>query len=169
MVAIRDRNQLACHRCGETSHAVRERGRFGFMASYCERCWNTCADAMAEADGATAAPGPDPGPDDVTWIEPPVCTECGALVRVYLTNYGRWVCLAMVELPAKDVPEAFRWRLTRFPGRALIAADIGAVRPNVYLSAVLDLDDTRRSGVGGRPSGIPALKGSFQNEMRRRR
>ncbi|MER5193412.1 DUF6083 domain-containing protein [Streptomyces sp. NPDC002884] len=83
---------------------------------------------MAHADGATSAPRPDPGPDDVTWIEPPICAECGALVRVYPTNYDRWVSLAMVELPAKDVPEAFRWRLTRIPGRPPIPTDIVAVR-----------------------------------------
>ncbi|MET9914682.1 DUF6083 domain-containing protein [Streptomyces sp. NPDC006476] len=84
MGAIRDRDQLACHRCGETSHTVQ----------------------------------PDPDPDDATWIEPPFCPECDALVRVYPTNYDRWVSLAMVELPSKDVPEAFRWRLTRLPGQS---------------------------------------------------
>lgn len=128
MGAIRDRDQLACHRCGETGHAVRERGRFGLMASYCEGCWNTLANEMAEADGATAAPRPDPDPDDVTWVEPPLCPECGALVRICPTNYDRWVSLATVELPAKDVPEAFRWRLTRLPGRSPIPTDIVAVR-----------------------------------------
>ncbi|WP_222441010.1 DUF6083 domain-containing protein [Streptomyces sp. BK340] len=56
-----------------------------------------------------------------------LCPECGASIRVYPTNYGRWVSLAMVELPAKDVPEAFRWRLTRLPARS-IPADIVAVR-----------------------------------------
>lgn len=66
MGAIRDRDQLACHRCGESSPSVRERGRFGLMASYCERCWNTYANEMAEADGATAPPRPNPDPDDVT-------------------------------------------------------------------------------------------------------
>ncbi|MFJ5303972.1 DUF6083 domain-containing protein [Streptomyces sp. NPDC088350] len=128
MGAIRDRDQLACHRCGEISPTVRERGRFGLMASYCEGCWNTYANEMAEADGATAPPRPNPDPDDVTLIEPPRCQECGALVRVYPTNYDRWVSLAMVELPAKDAPAAFRWRLTRVPDRSPVATDIVAVR-----------------------------------------
>ncbi|TFV34299.1 hypothetical protein E4K10_14895 [Streptomyces sp. T1317-0309] len=44
------------------------------------------------------------------------------------TNYDRWVSLAMVELPAKDVPEPFRWRLTRAPAPAPVSADIVAVR-----------------------------------------
>ncbi|MEU5292173.1 DUF6083 domain-containing protein [Streptomyces umbrinus] len=70
---------------------------------------------MAVSDGATAAPRPEPDPADTAWIEPPVCPVCGVLVRVYPTNYDRWVSLAMVELPAKDVPEAFRWCLTRLP------------------------------------------------------
>lgn len=105
-----------------------ERGRFRLLAWLCERCWNTFANEMAATDGATAAPRPDPGPDDVTWIEPPVCPECGALVRVYPTNYDRWVSLATVELPAKDVPEAFRWRLTRVPDLSPVPTDVVAVR-----------------------------------------
>ncbi|WP_319697769.1 DUF6083 domain-containing protein [Streptomyces europaeiscabiei] len=128
MGAIRDRDQSACHRCGETCHTVRERGRFGLMASYCERCWNILANEMAAADGATAAPRPDPDPDDVTWIEPLVCPECGLLIRTYPTNYDRWVSLTMVELPAKDAPEAFRWRLTRLPDLSPTPTDIVAVR-----------------------------------------
>ncbi|MGX1370020.1 hypothetical protein RKD19_005379 [Streptomyces canus] len=107
---------------------MRERGRFGLMASYCEGCWNALANEMAAADGATAAPRPDPGPDDTTWIEPPRCPECGAAVRIYPTAYDRWVSLAMAELPAKDVPEPFRWRLTRLPGRSPVPTDVVAVR-----------------------------------------
>jgi hypothetical protein len=128
MGAIRDRDQSVCHRCGKTDHTVRERGRFGLMASYCERCWNILANEMAAVDGATAAPGPAPEPDDVTWIEPPICPDCGALVRIYPTNYDRWVSLAMVELPAKDVPEAFRWRLAKLPPLSPVPTDVVAVR-----------------------------------------
>ncbi len=98
------------------------------MARLCELCWNVLANEMADADGATAAPRPESDPDDVSWIEPPTCPECGAPIRVYPTNYDRWVSLATVELPAKDVPEAFRWRLTKLPGRSPIVADIVAVR-----------------------------------------
>ena len=128
MGAIQDRDQFVCHRCEEADPTVRERGRFSLMARLCERCWNTLANEMAEADGATAAPRPDPDPDNVTWIEPPTCPTCGALIRVYPTNYDRWVSLSMLELPAKDVPEAFRWRLTRLPDRSPVPADIVAVR-----------------------------------------
>ncbi|MFI6359837.1 DUF6083 domain-containing protein [Streptomyces sp. NPDC050743] len=75
------------------------------------------AGSPAEAAGAAEPPqGPEPDPDDASWIEPPSCPECGAFIRVYPTNYDRWVSLAAVELPAKDVPERFRWRLTRLPG-----------------------------------------------------
>lgn len=107
---------------------MRERGRIDLMARLCEECWNVLANEMAEADGATAAPRPEPDPDDVSWIEPPICPQCGALIRVYPTNYDRWVSLATVELPAKDVPEPFRWRLTKLPDRSSLVADIVAVR-----------------------------------------
>ncbi|MFK0105180.1 DUF6083 domain-containing protein [Streptomyces sp. NPDC091217] len=128
MGATRDGDQSVCLRCGEAGGSVRERGRISLMASYCQRCWDTLANEMAEADGATATPSPEPDPDDVTWIEPPVCPECGALIRVCPTTYDRWVSLAVVELPAKDVPEAFRWRLMRLPTRSPIPANIVAVR-----------------------------------------
>lgn len=128
MEATRDAGESTCLRCGRADLSVSERGRINFMARYCERCWNTLANEMAVSDGATAAPRPKPDPDDTTWIEPPVCPMCGVSVRVYPTNYDRWVSLAMVELPAKDVPEAFRWRLTRLPTRSPIPTDIVAVR-----------------------------------------
>ncbi|MEU7056732.1 DUF6083 domain-containing protein [Streptomyces sp. NPDC046197] len=83
---------------------------------------------MAEVDGATAGPRPDPAPEDTSWIEPPTCPKCGAAVRVCPTNYDRWVSLAMVDLPAKEVPEPYRWRLTKVYGRAPIPIDIVAVR-----------------------------------------
>ncbi|MGV9249067.1 DUF6083 domain-containing protein [Streptomyces sp. NPDC003710] len=98
------------------------------MAKLCDACWNAFANEMAESDGATAAPRPDPDPDDVSWIEPPTCSKCGTAIRVYPTNYDRWVSLALVELPAKDVPEPYRWRLTKVRGRAHIPTDIVAVR-----------------------------------------
>lgn len=98
------------------------------MARLCERCWNVLANEMADADGATAAPRPDPDPDDVAWIEPPVCPDCGARVRPYPTAYDRWISLATVELPAKDVPERFRWRLVKVPLRSLPGTEVVAVR-----------------------------------------
>ncbi|MFD0436067.1 DUF6083 domain-containing protein [Streptomyces chartreusis] len=127
MGALRDQEWL-CHQCGEARPTVRDRGRIDLMARLCESCWNVLANEMAELDGAAAAPRPEPDPDDVSWIEPPTCPRCGAPVRVYPTNYDRWVSLAMVELPAKDVPEPFRWRLTKLPGRSSITVDIVAVR-----------------------------------------
>ncbi|MEV7979416.1 DUF6083 domain-containing protein [Streptomyces sp. NPDC086519] len=99
------------------------------MAVLCDDCWNRLADEMADKEGATATPRPDPDPDDVTLPEPPTCGLCGADVRVYPTVYDRWVSLAMVELPAKDVPRPFRWRLVKVtPPRSPVVIDIVAVR-----------------------------------------
>ena len=78
-------------------------------------CWNVFANEMAVTDGATAPPRPDTDPDDVSWIKPPTCPKCGAFVRIYPTTYDRWVSLAAAEIPAKDVPEPFRWRLMKLP------------------------------------------------------
>ncbi|MEU8863286.1 DUF6083 domain-containing protein [Streptomyces umbrinus] len=128
MGAIRDRERYLCHQCGEVNPTVRNRGRIDLMNRLCETCWNILANEMAIADGATAAPRPDPDPDDVSWIEPPNCPKCGSLVRKYPTSYDRWVDLATVELPAKDVPEPFRWRLTRLPDPFHVVTDIVAVR-----------------------------------------
>ncbi|WP_232838430.1 DUF6083 domain-containing protein [Streptomyces geranii] len=107
---------------------MRTRGRIDLFVGYCDHCWNIYANEMAEADGATSAPRPDPGPDDVSWIEPPACPECGALIRVYPTTYDRWVSLSTLELPAKDVPERYRWRLTKLRGRSPVVVDVVAVR-----------------------------------------
>lgn len=128
MGAIGERERHLCHRCGEASPTVRDRGRIDLMTRLCEACWNVFANEMAVTDGATAAPRPDPGPDDASWIEPPTCPKCGASIRVYPTSYDRWVSLATVELPAKDVPEPFRWRLSRLPDRSRVTTDIVAVR-----------------------------------------
>ncbi len=98
------------------------------MARFCEACWNVFANEMAVADGATAPPRPDPDPDDVSWIEPPTCPRCSAFVRIYPTTYDRWVRLAAVEMPAKDVPEPFRWRLMKLPDPSRITTEIVAVR-----------------------------------------
>jgi hypothetical protein len=94
---------------------VRGRGRIDLMTRFCETCWNVFANEMAVTDGATAPQRPDTDPDDVSWIEPPICPMCGAFVRIYPTTYDRWVSLATVEMPAKAVPEPFRWRLMRLP------------------------------------------------------
>lgn len=128
MGGLSDQSQFACDRCGVGGSTVRERGRIDLMARLCDASWNTVANEVAEVDGATAAPRPDPDPDDASWIEPPTCPTCGALVQVCPTNYDRWVSLATVELPAKDVPEPFRWRLTKLPARSPIVTDIVAVR-----------------------------------------
>ncbi|MFF7130784.1 DUF6083 domain-containing protein [Streptomyces sp. NPDC008196] len=111
-----------------TSPTVRQRGRIDLMAKFCEACWNVLANEMAISDGATAPPRPDPDPDDVLWVEPPTCPKCGAFVQIYPTTYDRWVSLAAAEMPAKDVPEPFRWRLMRLPGPSRVTTHIVAVR-----------------------------------------
>ncbi|MEU0428023.1 DUF6083 domain-containing protein [Streptomyces canus] len=128
MGAIRDQDTHLCHRCGVTNPTVRERGRIDLMTRFCEACWNVFANEMAATDGATAPPRPNPDPDDVSWIDPPTCPRCGAFVCAYPTTYDRWVSLATVEMPAKDVPEPFRWRLMKLPDLSRVTTDIVAVR-----------------------------------------
>jgi hypothetical protein len=110
------------------SPTVRGRGRIDLMTRFRETCWNVFANEMAVTDGATAPPRPDTDPDDVSWIEPPICSRCGAFVRIYLTTYDRWVSLATVEMPAKAVPEPFRWRLMRLPDLSRVTTQNVAVR-----------------------------------------
>ncbi|MEV5985487.1 DUF6083 domain-containing protein [Streptomyces sp. NPDC052051] len=98
------------------------------MAELCDACWHGLANDIAEEEGATTAPSPDPDPDDVSWIEPPMCPDCGAEVRVYPTNYDRWVSLATREQPAKDVPAHYRWRLTPTPTGS-VAVRVRAIEP----------------------------------------
>ncbi|GAA3372538.1 hypothetical protein GCM10020367_27850 [Streptomyces sannanensis] len=87
------------------------------------------ANDLAEDEGATAPPLPEPGPDDVSLIEPPTCDDCGAPVRLYPTNYDRWVSLATAELPAKNVPARYRWRLMkRYARHSSMVVDLVAVR-----------------------------------------
>ena len=84
------------------------------MAVLCEGCWNRLANELAEDEGATAPPCPDPDPEDFEWIEPQDgCRRCGMPVRRMLTNYDWYVDLARVDLPAKDVPRRYRWRVER--------------------------------------------------------
>ncbi|MEU6883283.1 DUF6083 domain-containing protein [Streptomyces sp. NPDC046712] len=99
------------------------------MAVLCDSCWNRLANGLAEDEGATAPPMPEFGPDDVSWVEPATCEQCGAPVRVRPTNYDRWVSLATVELPAKDVPPHHRWRVVRvYAPRTGVVVDLVAVR-----------------------------------------
>ncbi|MBF8171320.1 hypothetical protein KVH22_02465 [Streptomyces olivaceus] len=65
----------------------------------------------------------------MTFMEPQTCALCDAGIRVCPTVYDRWVSLAMTELPAKDVPERFRWRLVRLRSpRSSVVVDVVAVR-----------------------------------------
>lgn len=102
------------------------------MVELCDRCWNQLANGLATAEGATATPDPDLDPDGITWIEPPACTKCHHQVRRYPTYYDRWVDLATCELPAKDVPEPYRWRLAKGTGPyvgTMVAVQVRQIEP----------------------------------------
>lgn len=129
MGATGDRDERVCQRCGEPDPSVHSRGRIDLIAELCDVCWGRLANSMAQSEGATAPPRPEPGPDDVMFIEPPTCALCGADIRIYPTVYDRWVGLAMAELPAKAVPERFRWRLVKIQSpRSPVVVDVVAVR-----------------------------------------
>ncbi|MGW8748218.1 DUF6083 domain-containing protein [Streptomyces sp. NPDC055794] len=124
-----DRAERVCQRCGKAGSTVHSRGRIDLIAELCDPCWNRLANQTAQDEGATASPRPEPGPDDVTFMEPQTCALCSADIRVYPTVYDRWVSLAMTELPAKAVPERFRWRLVRLRSpRSPVVVDVVAVR-----------------------------------------
>jgi hypothetical protein len=107
---------------------VEERGRAWPMAVLCDACWNVIVRDLAEEEGATDPPV-IPDPDDVTLPAPPICSGCGAEVLYRPTNYGRWVCLALYDAPAKDVEPRYRWRLENVPGRhTSVTVDVVAVR-----------------------------------------
>ncbi|MEU4843711.1 DUF6083 domain-containing protein [Streptomyces gilvosporeus] len=105
------------------------------MAVLCDPCWNAYANQLALEEGATAPPQAEPDPDDIAWYEPPTCSDCGAAVRHYPTNYDRWVYLAVEDVPAKDVAPRYRWRLQSLQGRhssvpgAIVAVRIRSIEP----------------------------------------
>ncbi|MEV0694022.1 DUF6083 domain-containing protein [Streptomyces sp. NPDC050388] len=114
--------------CGKGDPTVRGRGQISLLVELCESCWQRLANDIAEEEGATTAPPPGPDPDDVTWIEAPTCPDCGAEVRVYPTDYDRWISLAVRERPAKDVPPRYRRRLVPTAG-GLVAVRVRGIEP----------------------------------------
>ncbi|MFE7990216.1 DUF6083 domain-containing protein [Streptomyces shenzhenensis] len=117
MAAINGRN--LCQFCQRPDPTVCSRGCIDLMVELCDGCWNRFTNDLAMLEGATAPPCPAPDPDDVEAIgppEPPTCPKCHHSVRRYPTNYNKWVDLATCDLPAKDVPEPYRWRLTKGSG-----------------------------------------------------
>src|SRR5262245_39746931 len=106
-----------CQRCEDPDQPASERGYISLMAVLCDRCWNALANETALAEGATDQPPAEFDPDDVTWVEPPTCRECDAQVRHLRTNYDRWIFLAIEDLPAKEIPRRYRWRIQPVPAR----------------------------------------------------
>lgn len=120
--------ERVCHFCHNESPSVVRRGWIP-LGSLCDACWNRLANALAEEEGANAPPTEAMDPDDLTWYEPPRCRDCGARVRRCPTNYDRWVDLGIRELPAKDVPLKYRWRLEEIrPPSSAIVTRVIAVR-----------------------------------------
>lgn len=130
MGAIEDFSRAACQDCHLEDPSVTERGRaYPMGVVLCDPCWNVVANELAQEEGATASPRPDPGPDDFGWCEPHSCPRCGAGVANYPTNYDRWVCLSASERPAEDVPAQDRWRLQPVPAaHSPVPVDVVAVR-----------------------------------------
>ncbi|MFE4416996.1 DUF6083 domain-containing protein [Streptomyces sp. NPDC056817] len=152
MRATRGNEWALCQICGKRDLAVRGRGRIGLLVELCDSCWNRLVNDIAEEEGATATPLPDPDPDDVSWIEPPICDQCSAEIRVYPTNYDRWVSLATREMPAKDVPERYRWRLVPTPAgfvavrvRGIDPLPSDLVLPHHRMLCVADEDEARHA------------------------
>lgn len=130
MGAIEDFSRAVCQDCRLEAPSVAERGRaYPMGVRLCDTCWKRIADELAMEEGATDSPGPVPDPDDCTRFEPPTCRACGAHVMNYPTNYDRWVCLSMRDVPAEDVPAHHRWRLQSVRGTySAVPVDVVAVR-----------------------------------------
>jgi hypothetical protein len=115
--------EAGCDGCGSDGVRVEERGRAVPLAPLRDTCWNTCASAIAIAEGANAPPPPVFGPDQDrgTWA-PPGCRYCGSPVLVLPTNYDRWVALEFTDVPAKSVPAHYHWtvRAVRAHGSGLV-------------------------------------------------
>ncbi len=90
---------------------VETRGRVVPLGVFCEGCWARYRNQAACGDGVSGPQPEEPDPDDVQFHEPLPCPECGSALRLYRTNYGHWVAVEDEELPAKEVPRLFRWRL----------------------------------------------------------
>ncbi|WP_146088304.1 DUF6083 domain-containing protein [Actinacidiphila yanglinensis] len=126
----RTEQRHVCGDCGDPSRPAQMRGvAFPLEVMRCDPCWNRVANEMADLDGATALPRPDPGPESFEPIEPDECPKCGMEVRTVLTNYERWVHLATRSMRAKEVPRRYWWRIepTRPGGTTYVVGSI-AVR-----------------------------------------
>ncbi|MFC9744587.1 DUF6083 domain-containing protein [Streptomyces niveus] len=100
------------------------------MAELCDTCWNDFANDLAKYEGATAPPRPEPRPEDTEWIEAPECPECHGEIMAFPTNYDRWIYLALREVPAKEIPSRYRWRLMEIPRQySHVAVRIAATQP----------------------------------------
>ncbi|MGV9968951.1 DUF6083 domain-containing protein [Streptomyces olivaceus] len=121
-----------CQLCQGRDSTVASRGSINLIAEMCEGCWNRFANDLAAVEGATAPPSPVPDEDDYETSGPSTCPKCGGRVRRMPTYYDRWVDLATVELPAKQVPERYRWRLMKVPvayAPIIIAVHIRVIDP----------------------------------------
>lgn len=134
------------------------------MAVLCEPCWNSCANELAAAEGATNAPRPEPGDDDLDWYEPPRCGDCGAEVECYPTNYDRWILLSTTDVRAGDVPPGHRWRLETVRARhsnvpvAVVAVLVRGIppRPGDLVRAAHRASCLSRGPADGRAGGAGA-------------
>lgn len=127
--------ELVCEECHDPARPAYERGVIPLGVVRCEPCWNRLANELAEIDGATAAPWPEPDPESVERIEPEGCPRCGMEVRTMPTNYDRWVHLSTAPMRAKEVPRRYRWRVETRPARhssypvAMIAIRVSGLDP----------------------------------------
>jgi hypothetical protein len=106
-----------CEDCGDPERVAYERGAIPLGVVRCDPCWNRLANELAQIDGATGAPRPDPGPESFEPAEPDECPQCGMEVRTMPTNYDRWVRLTPGTVRAKEVPRRYWWRIETIRAR----------------------------------------------------
>ncbi|MBY8878633.1 hypothetical protein [Actinacidiphila acidipaludis] len=180
----RTEQRHVCEECGDPSRPAQERGvAIPLGVVRCDPCWERLANELAEIDGVTDRPTPEPDAESTRWIEPDnECPRCGMEVRPVRTNYDRWVNLATSPMRAKEVPRPYRWRVRTLTARhsaypiGVIAVKVSGIEPlpddpvtpahTVVCADPVAIEEVRRARLAEveRQYRLPPSVGEFEDE-----